>query len=283
MVAAYRRGGVGAGAGLHYANACGHADSASDPRWKIRLLSCSVLFFAPPVALPRVEDACRLAKQYDLARDEALCQANLGLVYLQLGDLNAAKKSFRSGLQTLSGGPRAVALNNLAIAVAFADRAQAQSYLASALACAERPHAVAILSNQAVLQAEGQPLQLPDFSSLATWAGEDCDPPLYERLRFNRARSLADEALPEAALKEIEAADILEEGHRDGALVVAQWARLRRDVYRSLGRPLPRDLDAKAELLERSGERQAWLYRLRWAFCPIPLYGSVEPTGKTHE
>jgi hypothetical protein len=283
MVAIYRRSGV-SGAGLHYATACEQSALARDPRWKIHLLSCSGLFLSPLLALPRVEAAVRLAREKNLAMEVALSQANLGLVHLELGDFAAAKTSLRSALQTLQGGPRAVALNNLAIAVSPTDKAQALRYIASALACAERPHVLVILANQAAFQAEQQPLQLPDFSSLATWAAEECDPPLHERLRFNFVRSLLEEALPEAALREAEAFSIGEEGHRDGALVVAQWARLQKEIYSTLERPYHPSLDSKAALLDRSTERQAWLYRLHWALCPIPLYGKLcAPNGFTED
>jgi tetratricopeptide (TPR) repeat protein len=278
MLAAYRQGGV-RGASAVYArafeavNAAAAADIAADPRWTIRLLSCAVLFFSPALALPRVERAWRLAREQEIRDEEAPSRANLGLVYLELGDRDEAKRHLHACLALLAGAPRSVVLNNLALAVSPSDRTHALRLLASSLAQAERADAVAILSNQAAIQAADRPVHLPDFSSLVAWATEACAPPVVDRVRFNHVQALLEQGKAKAALQ---AADVFaprEEDHRDGALVVSQWARLRRDVYRELGMTYPPVLDTQAALLDRSAERQAWLYRTRWALCPLPLCG----------
>jgi len=280
MGSAYRRSGVSGGAGLWYATACEQSATADDPRWRIRLLSCSVLFFGPSVALGRAERAYQLAKVHELpAEERAWCRANLGLVRLELGELEAAQKHLRASAEALTGGPRAAALNNLALAVARADRPQALRHLASSLAHADRSHAVAILANQAAVQAEDEPHQLPDFASLAVYAAEDCEPAIIERVRFNRVRALLAEGQPLAALHEAESFLVQEKDHRDGSLVVAHWASLRREIFEALGQPCPAELLARAGFLERTSERQAWLYRLRWALCPLPLYEAPSPAG----
>jgi len=272
MLAAYRQGGV-RGASAVYARAFQTADAAADPRWHIRLLSCAVLFFSPALALPRVERAWSLAREQEMRDEEAPSRANLGLVHLELGDREEAMRHLHACLALLGDGPRSVVLNNLALAVAPSDRTHALRLLASSLAHAERADAVAILSNQAAVKAAVRPVHLPDFSSLVAWAAEGCAPPLVERVRFNHVQALLEQGKAKAALQAADAVAIREEDHRDGALVVGQWARLRRDIFRELGKAYPSAMDAQAALLDRSAERQAWLYRTRWALCPLALCG----------
>jgi len=272
MLAAYHQGGVRSASAV-YARAFEAANAAADPRWNIRLLSCAVLFFSPVLALHRVERAWSLARQHEMRDEETPSRANLGLVHLELGDREEAKRHLHACLALLAGGPRSVVLNNLALAVSPADRSHALRLLASSLAHAERADAVAILSNQAAIQAADRPVHLPNFSSLVAWATEACAPPLVERVRFNHVQALLEQGKARAALQAADAVAVREEDHRDGALVVGQWARLRRDIYRELGRPYPPVLDAQAATLDRSAERQAWLYRTRWALCPLPLCG----------
>jgi hypothetical protein len=163
-----------------------------------------------------------------------------------------------------------VALNNLALSMGHSDRRQALRLIASALTCAERPYSSVILANQAAFEAEGDPLRLPDFAGLAGWVAEDCARSFAERVRFNQARALFEERRGSEAL--VLAAGIEEKDYRDGALVAGQWARLCREVHRAAGRSCPSDVQARAERLDRSQVPQVWLYRLSWAFCPIPFY-----------
>jgi tetratricopeptide (TPR) repeat protein len=272
MVAAYKQSGLGGEAATWYAVACSQADGAADLRWRIRLLSCAVLFVPPAVALGRVRQAEELAKAHGLQEEIAVSRANLGLVWLELGDLATAQKVLRASLEELSGRARAVALNNLALAVGHCDRRQALRLIASALACTQQPFSSLILANQAAFEAEGDPLRLPDFASLADWVAEDWARSFAERVRFNQARALFEDRRGSEALVLADGAGIEEKDYRDGALVAGQWARLCREVHRAAGRRCPSDVQARAERLDRSQVPQAWLYRLRWACCPIPFY-----------
>jgi tetratricopeptide (TPR) repeat protein len=273
MSEAYTQSGLGGQAATWYAVACRQADAAAaDPRWRIRLLSCAVLFVSPAVALGRVRQAQELAKAHGLKEEMAVSRANLGLVWLELSDFATAQKVLRAASEELSGGARAVALNNLALALGHCDRRQALRLISSALTCAERPYSSVILANQAAFEAEGNPLRLPDFAGLAGWVAEDCARSFAERVRFNQARALFEEQRGSEVLVLAERAGIEEKDYRDGALIVGQWARLCREVHRAAGRRCPPDVQARAEHLDRSQVPQAWLYRLPWAFCPIPFY-----------
>jgi hypothetical protein len=106
MSAAYEQSGLGGQAAAWYAVACRQADAATDPRWRIRLLCCAVLFVPPAVALGRVRQAQELAKTHGLQEEMAVSLANLGLVWLELGDLATAQKVLRAASQELSGGAR---------------------------------------------------------------------------------------------------------------------------------------------------------------------------------
>ncbi len=277
MVAAYEESGLGGQAATWYAVVGRQAAAATDPRWRIRFLNCAVLFVPPAVALGRVRQAEELAKAHGLEEELAVSRANLGLVWLELCDLATAQNVLRAALEEVSGGARAAALNNLALAVGRCDRGQAMRLLASALACAQRPYSSVILANQAAFEAEGDLLRLPDFAGLADWVAEDCARSFAERARFNQARALVEDQRGSEALVLAERARIDEKDYRDGALVVGQWARLCREVYRAAGRSCPSDVQARAERLDRSQVPQAWMYRLPWAFCPIPFYEPPPP------
>jgi len=242
-----------------------------DQRSEVLLCRCAVLVIPPLGAREWLSRARILAKHYNLPDEDAPALANLGLANLELGDFARAYACLNESLLTLEGSARAVVLNNLSLVVARTDRRKALTLLASAVACAERRHAAAILSNQLVLEVEGAPLRPPDFEPLAKTAAEDCDAPLFDLVRFNHVRALLESGQVDMALSEAKARRPRGKEFRDGPLGLGRWAYLHQEILRALGRPVPPRLATQAAALAQSTEPHAWLYRRRWAICPIPL------------
>lgn len=280
MLACYRRGDQGGASGW-YARAFEPVLKMADPwRAEAYLLRCSVLVFAPAIARSWVSRAGVLAKEPGVREEEGPALANLGLVHLELGELDAAQARLEESLRCLDERTaKAVALNNLALAVAHADRSRALTLLAAAAACADRRHALAIRSNQLVLEREGS-AQPPDFDSLVVSeeAGRS-DAPLFDRVLFNHIRALLGAGEPERALEEVESRGSRRQGLREGA----RWARLRVEVLRALGRPCA-EVKGPRRHLEGNGcgRSRVWLCCGVWALCPIPLDAAAVRPGREH-
>jgi tetratricopeptide (TPR) repeat protein len=255
-----------------HARASASAQAAGDVRCTAYLERCSVLLDPASEALPHVEDALELAREHGMAGEALRCGANLGLVHLELGNWAEAERQLSACLAFLGGSPRAAALNNLGLALAAKDRAEAARHLSSALATATMAQHPAILSNLMVLSLGDEPKEPPNLDLLAATAAEHCDAALFDCVLFNHARCLADGGEAEWALDLVESREVPLEERRDGALVAGRWARLHEEICRRLGLPAPPGVREAVEALRRSCEPQAWLYRARWALCPIPLY-----------
>jgi tetratricopeptide (TPR) repeat protein len=279
MLTCYRQGDQG-GVGLSFAEALEAALTAGDRRSEIYLCRCAGMVFAPDIALSWVSRSRLLARSYGLREEEAPALANLGVVHLELGELKAAHDRLKESLASLQGAARAVALSNLSLVVSRSDRHQALRLLASAVACAARRHGPAILSNQLALEAEEVPLRPPDFAPLAAAAAEDCAGPLFDVVLFNHVRALLEAGQPDKALIETEIRNAQEKDFRDGALGLGRWAHLRLEVLKALRLPASARLAAQARALDRSAERQVWLYRTPWALCPIPLAEPAVPSER---
>lgn len=270
MLACYRQGDQ-PGVGYWFSRAFEPVLVWKDQRSEVLLCRCAVLVIPPLAAREWLSRARILAKHYNLPDEDAPALANLGLVNLELGDFARAYECLNQGLLTMEGSARAVVLNNLSLIVARTDRTKALTLLASAVSCAERRHAAAILSNQLVLEVEGAPLRPPDFEPLAKTAAEDCDAPLFDLVRFNHVRALLEAGRMDMALSEAKARRPREKEFRDGPLGLGRWAHLHQEILHALGRPVPARLATQAAALTQSTEPHVWLYRRRWALCPIPL------------
>jgi hypothetical protein len=269
VLACYRLGDP-RGALRSFTGALKRALSVGDRRTEVYLRRCAALVHSPSPALISVTQAFCLAGEHGMPEERELAHANLGLVYLERGEHELAKVCLGVSAPAFEGTTRAAALNNLALAVAAFNRAQACGLLVSAMKSADQRHCAAILSNRMAIEAE-EALRPPDFSFLVSSAAESCDAPLFEGVLFNHVRSLFGMGEAEKALAEIEVHGPEEADFRDGPLGVGRWACLQREILTALGQPVPWSVELQASVLSRSTERHAWLYRTRWALCPIPL------------
>jgi hypothetical protein len=280
LLACHRRGDH-AGASGWYARAFEPVLKMADPwRAEVYLLRCSVLVVSPAIARIWTSRACLLAKEHGVREEEGPTLGNLGLVHLELGEMEEAQARLEESLRALDEPTaRAVALNNLALTVAHADRSQALTLLAAAAACADRRHAVAVTSNRLVLDKEGSP-HPPDFGSLvASEEAGDCDAPLFDRVLYNHVCALLGAGEPERALEEVEARESRRRGLREGG----RWARLRVEALRALGRPCPA---GPVLSLRPDGNgcatSRVWLSSGAWALCPIPFDAPAVRPGREH-
>jgi len=260
---------------LRFVEALESAVNEKDERSKAYLLRCAVLVFPPAKALPWVSNALSLAKTHQIHEEEAPTLANLGLVHLELGALEEAQAHLEESLMHLEGGARAVALNNLALAVASTDRERAFDLLAEAVGLTEDRHLAAMVCNLLVLEAE-ETRGCPDLTHEVLFAAENCAAPLFDLVLFNHVRSLLEAGNAAQALQEVKAYRSKAREFRDGSLAMARWACLHGEILTALGRRIPRKLAEQAAVLDHSAEAEVWLYRTRWALCPIPLDQSAK-------
>jgi hypothetical protein len=264
-----RKPGAGPEAVAWNSRATAAAEVGQDIRRTIYQLRCAILVHPAPAALPMIERALELARRHGLTNEALCCQANLAVGYFELGDWSQAVCLGAACKESLRGGEQSAVLNNLGLALAASGDANgAVDLLVSALATAARRQAPAVRSNLQVVRADEKLTDM--FGLLAPGSWRWC-PKFYEALLFNHMRSLVDVGERARARPVARWRCVPQATGRDADLVAGRWAHLYREICEGLGEPLARDVAAVAESLDLSTKPQAWLYKARWALCPIPL------------
>ncbi|MDP9121588.1 MAG: hypothetical protein M3O15_09515, partial [Acidobacteriota bacterium] len=253
-----------------------------DRESSLRLALATSLFFRPRRALEVLLGMIELLEKTRAPlRAVAFARNNLGIVHLRLGGLDEAGEQLALSAKLLADGAndREVPASNLGVLDLLRGNLDgARRHFLEARQLATDPLALcAIRANQAALLAGcGKILQATrEFCALAHEPAVTSHPPLADQVCCNLAQAYLEQALPKEALRWL---NLCPKGERemDDDLARSKRACLRLASHQQIGSLPEGSVSREAQILERTGKRQAWLYRQPWVpYCAQFGFGGV--------